>query len=65
MATSQRPDATRRAAPPMAWVPAAQAVQITSDGPRQPRRMEIPAAPALAIIIGTRHGETRSGPFSL
>jgi len=25
----------------------------------------MPAAPALAIIIGTRRGETRSGPFSL
>ena len=49
----------------MAWVPAAQAVQMTSDGPRQPRRMEIPAAPALAIIIGTSRGETRSAPFSL
>ena len=65
MATSQRPVATRRAAAAMAWVPAAQAVQITSDGPRQPSRMEMPAAPALAIIIGTRRGETRSAPFSL
>ena len=65
MATSQRPEATSRAAAAMAWVPAAHAVQITSDGPRHPRRMEMPAAPALAIIIGTSRGETRSAPFSL
>ena len=45
MATSQRPDATRRAAAAIAWVPAAQAVQITSEGPRHPNRMEMPAAP--------------------
>ena len=30
-----------------------------------PSRMEMPAAPALAIIIGTSRGETRSAPFSL
>ena len=65
IATSQRPVAMRRAAAAIACVPAAQAVQITSDGPRQPSRMEMPAAPALAIIIGTRRGETRSAPFSL
>ena len=57
------PIATRRAAAAMAWVPAAQAVQMTSDGPRQPRRMEMPAAPALAIIMGTSRGETRSAPL--
>ena len=65
MATSQRPVATRRAAAATECVPAAQAVQITSEGPRQPSRMEIPARPALAIIIGTRRGDTRRAPFSL
>ena len=64
-ATSHRPEATRRAAAPMAWDPAAQAVTMTSDGPCQPWRMEIPAAPALAIIMGTSRGETRRAPFSL
>ncbi len=38
---------------------------MTSDGPCQPWRMEIPAAPALAIIMGTSRGETRRAPFSL
>ena len=64
MATSSRPDATRRAAAPMLWVPAAQAVEMVSDGPCQPARMEMLAAPALAIIIGTRRGDTRRAPFS-
>ena len=64
MATSQRPVATSRAAAAMAWVPAAQAVAIVSHGPCQPARMETWAAPALAIIIGTRKGETRRAPFS-
>ena len=64
MATSHRPEATNRAAAAMACVPAAQAVTMTSDGPRQPSRMEIPAAPALAIIMGTSRGDTRRAPFS-
>jgi hypothetical protein len=34
MATSQRPEATRRAAAATEWVPAAQAVVIDSHGPR-------------------------------
>ena len=38
---------------------------MTSDGPCHPWRMEIPAAPALAIIMGTSRGETRRAPFSL
>ena len=37
---------------------------IVSQGPRQPKRIEIAAAPAFAIIIGTRNGDTRRGPFS-
>ncbi len=50
--------------PPRAWVPAAQAVAMVSHGPCQPARMEMLAAPALAIIIGMRKGDTRAGPFS-
>ena len=64
MATSHRPEATSRAAWPMLWAPAAQAVVTVSDGPCHPRRMETAAAPALDIIMGTRRGETRRGPFS-
>jgi len=64
MATSNRPDATSRAAYPMLWVPAAHAVVMDSDGPCQPVRIDTLAAPALAIIIGTRRGETRRAPFS-
>ena len=63
--TSHRPEATRRPAAAMAWVPAAHAVTMTSEGPCHPRRMEMPAAPALAIIMGTRRGETRRAPRSL
>ena len=36
---------------------------MVSHGPCQPTRIEIPAAPALAIIIGTRNGEIRSAPL--
>ena len=48
----------------MEWVPAAQAVVMVSDGPCHPARMEMLAAPALAIIMGTRRGDTRRAPFS-
>jgi hypothetical protein len=61
--TSQRPSMMSRAALPMAWVPAAQAVTVVSQGPCSPKRIEMPAAPALAIIMGTRKGETRRGSF--
>ena len=64
MATSQRPEATSRAAGAMLWAPAAQAVMTVSDGPCQPSRIETAAAPALAIIMGTRRGDTRPAPFS-
>ena len=36
---------------------------MVSHGPCQPWRIEMAAAPALAIIIGTRNGETRRGPL--
>ena len=58
----QRPVAMSRAALPMEWVPAAQAVTVVSQGPRKPWRMEMPAAAAFGISIGMRNGDTRSGP---
>ena len=61
---SHRPQAISRAAFPMAWVPAAHAVHTVSLGPWRCQRMEIAAPGALAIIIGTRNGETRRSPFS-
>ena len=61
---SQRPVAIRRWPARIECVPDAQAVVIVSHGPRQPRRIETVAPPAFAIIIGTRNGETRRGPFS-
>ena len=63
MATSHRPEATSRAAWAMLWAPAAHAVVTVSDGPCHPNRMEMAAAPALDIIIGTRRGETQRGPL--
>ncbi|CAB4886569.1 unannotated protein [freshwater metagenome] len=48
----------------MECVDAAHAVQIVSFGPRRPYRMEMAAPAALAIIIGTRNGDTRRSPFS-
>ena len=63
-ATSQRPDATRRAAWAIEWAPAAHAVMTVSDGPCQPRRMDTAAAPALDIIMGTSRGDTRRAPLS-
>ena len=44
-------------------MPEAQAVAIVSHGPRQPRRIETVAAPALAIIMGTRNGDTAPWAF--
>ncbi len=62
--TSHRPDATSRAPLITEWVPAAQAVTTVSHGPRKPNRIEMPAAPALFIMLGTRNGDTRFRPFS-
>ncbi len=61
----QRPDATRRAALPIAWVPAAQAVVTVSAGPPRPNLIETAAVAALGMSIGTRNGETRSGPLAM
>ena len=63
MTTSARPSAIMRAAFPMAWVPAAQAVTVFSHGPCQPYFIEMAAAGAFAIIIGTRNGDTRRSPL--
>ena len=62
----RRPGPTRSAglAYVRACVPAAQAVQIVSFGPRNPNRIDTAAPGALAIIIGTRNGDTRRSPFS-
>ena len=60
---SQRPVEMSRAALPMAWVPAAQAVATFSHGPIQPYFIDRVADPALAIIIGTKNGDTRLGPL--
>ena len=60
---SQRPVATSRAAAPIEWAPVAQAVTTVSHGPCHPWRMEMAAAPALGIIMGTRKGDTRRGPL--
>ena len=61
---SQMPSWMRRAALPIECVPAAQAVTVASHGPCQPKRIDTDAAAALAIIIGTRKGDTRRSPFS-
>ena len=55
----------RRAPLPTLWVPAAQAVTVASHGPRKPYRIDTSAAARLPIIIGTRNGLTRRGPFSI
>ena len=62
---SQRPSPMRRKALPMAWVAEAHAVTTVSHGPRRPKRIEIAAAPAFPIIIGTSRGETRRGPLAM
>ena len=47
----------------MEWVPAAHAVTVFSHGPWKPYFIEIAAGPALAIIMGTRNGETLTWPL--
>ncbi len=60
--SSAVPSRTMRAASPMAWAPVVQAVDTARFGPVRRWRMPTSAAVALAIIIGTRNGLTRSGP---
>ena len=60
--TSQRPLAIHMAASTSACVPAAQAVLTVWHGPCQPQRIDTVALAALAIIIGTRNGDTRGRP---
>src|SRR5579875_2336694 len=62
--TSQRPVAIRRAPLATLWVPAAQAVTVFSQGPRNPYRMDRLAADELAIIMVTRKGLTLLAPLS-
>src|SRR3546814_19226042 len=64
MTASQRSQAMRSAARVMPWVPAAQAVTIDSHGPCHPYFIDTEAPAELGIIIGTRTGDTRRGPFS-
>ena len=59
---SQRPEATRSAASPTAWVPPAQAVTSTFDGPRQPRRRLMVAATAFSQVATVSAGATARGP---
>ena len=58
-ASGTRPDATSRAALPMACVPAAHAVVTVSQGPVRPNFIETAAAAAFGIIIGIMNGDTR------
>ena len=53
-----------RAPSPIAFAPAAHAVEMQRFGPVQPSWMPMIPAVAFAIIIGTKNGLTRSGPFS-
>ena len=48
----------------MALALAAHAVEMQRFGPVQPSCIAIGPAVAFAIIIGTRNGLTRVGPFS-
>ncbi len=62
--TSALPSRIMRDASPIAFAPAAHAVEMQRFGPVQPKRIEIIPAVAFAIIIGTRNGLTRLAPFS-
>ncbi len=64
IATSHRPAATQRAALIRACVPVAQAVAIVSHGPYKDQRIEIAAAAALGITMGTVRGDTARSPLS-
>ena len=64
MTMSALPSRTRRTPSPIAFAPAAQAVLMQNAGPVQPNRIEITPAVAFGIIIGTKNGLTRAGPFS-
>src|SRR5581483_2942063 len=51
-------------ASPMAWLPVAQAVTTDELGPLAPKRMETSPDAMLMMSMGTKNGETRSGPLS-
>ena len=60
--TSALPSRTMRTPSPIAFAPAAHAVEMHSAGPVKPNRMEIMPAAAFGIIIGTKNGLTRLAP---
>src|SRR3954452_14565481 len=62
--TSDVSSRMRRAASPIACALAAHAVEMQRFGPVHPSCMATVPAVALVIIIGTRKGLTRAGPFS-
>src|SRR5262245_64982416 len=57
--TSALPSRTMRTPSPIAFAPAAHAVEMQSAGPVNPKRIEIDHAAAFGIIIGTKNGLTR------
>ena len=60
--TSQAPLRSRSRAVPIAVVPEAQAVAVTSEGPRAPNSIETYPAAMLTDSMGMSRGETRRGP---
>ena len=62
--TSAVPSRIRRTPSPMACAPAAHAVATHRLGPVHPSCIATTPAVALGIIMGTKNGLTRDGPFS-
>ena len=62
--TSALPSRISRAASPIACALAAHAVAMHRFGPVQPNCIATVPAVAFVIIIGTKNGLTRVGPFS-
>ena len=48
---------------PIAWADEAQADTVAKFGPLRPYRMETRPAAMSGMNIGTKNGETRSGPL--
>ena len=55
------PSRISRTPSPIAFAPAAHAVEMQSAGPVKPKCIEITPAVAFGIIIGTKNGLTRDG----
>ena len=64
MTTSALPSRMSRTPSPIAFAPAAHAVEMQNAGPVQPKCIEMTPAVAFGIIIGTKNGLTREGPRS-